>query len=69
MMALKEKSGEPYLFHPLEVAIIAVEVLGLGTTSAICGLLHDTVEDTEMTLDDIESAFDKKTRNIIDGLT
>ena len=66
---IKRKSGEPYLFHPLEVAIIAVEVLGLGTTSAICGLLHDTVEDTEMTLDDIESAFDKKTRNIIDGLT
>lgn len=66
---VKRKSGEPYLFHPLEVAIIAVEVLGLGSTSAICSLLHDTVEDTELTLEEIETAFDPKIKNIVDGLT
>ncbi|MDG1098106.1 MAG: RelA/SpoT family protein [Bacteroidia bacterium] len=66
---VKRKSGEPYLFHPLEVAIIAVEVLGLGSTSAICALLHDTVEDTELTLEEIETAFDPKIKNIVDGLT
>ncbi len=63
------KSGEPYIFHPLAVAQIAVGELGLGATSAICALLHDVVEDTEVTLDDIEESFGPKIASIIDGLT
>ena len=66
---MKRKSGEPYLFHPIEVAIIAVEVLGLGSTSVICALLHDTVEDTSLTLEDVELTFGKQVRDIVDGLT
>lgn len=63
------KSGEPYIFHPLAVAQIAVGELGLGVTSAVCALLHDVVEDTEITLDDIERKFGSKVAEIIDGLT
>jgi GTP pyrophosphokinase len=63
------KSGEPYIFHPLAVAQIAVSELGLGPTSVICALLHDVVEDTEITLDDIEHRFGPKVASIIDGLT
>lgn len=63
------KSGEPYIFHPLEVAEIAVSELGLGATSVVCALLHDVVEDTDTTLDDIEHRFGKDVANIIDGLT
>lgn len=63
------KSGEPYIFHPLAVAQIAVGELGLGPTSAVCALLHDVVEDTDMTLDDIEVRFGPKVASIIDGLT
>lgn len=63
------KSGEPYIFHPLEVAEIAVSELGLGETSVVCALLHDVVEDTDITLDDIEHRFGKDVANIIDGLT
>lgn len=63
------KSGEPYIFHPLAVAQIAVGELGLGATSAVCALLHDVVEDTEITLDDIEQTFGPKVASIIDGLT
>jgi GTP pyrophosphokinase len=63
------KSGEPYIFHPLAVAQIAVGELGLGPTSAICALLHDVVEDTEITLEDIEHRFGAKVASIIDGLT
>jgi len=63
------KSGEPYIFHPLAVAQIAAAELGLGATSVICALLHDVVEDTEITLEDIERKFGSKVANIIGGLT
>jgi GTP pyrophosphokinase len=66
---MRRKSGEPYIFHPLAVARICAEEIGLGTTSIVCAFLHDTVEDTTVTLDDIENQFGGKTRNIIDGLT
>ena len=65
----RRKSGEPYIYHPLEVARIAVEEIGLGTTSAICALLHDVVEDTETRLHDIEREFGNVVARIIDGLT
>lgn len=66
---MRRKSGEPYILHPLAVARIAVEEIGLGVTSAICALLHDTVEDTEISLEDIEREFNKYIAKIIDGLT
>jgi GTP pyrophosphokinase len=66
---MRRKSGEPYILHPLAVARIAVEEIGLGVTSAICALLHDTVEDTEITLDDITRDFNTHIARIIDGLT
>ena len=66
---MRRKSGEPYIYHPLAVAKIAAEELGLGTTAIVCALLHDTVEDTDITLDDIQNLFGKKERTIIDGLT
>jgi GTP pyrophosphokinase len=66
---MRRKSGEPYIYHPIAVAKIAAEEIGLDTTSIVCALLHDTVEDTEITLDDIQSLFGKKERTIIDGLT
>src|ERR1700712_551410 len=53
----RRKSGEPYILHPLAVAQIVVEEIGLGVTSTICALLHDVVEDTEMTLEDIGHEF------------
>ena len=51
---MRRKSGEPYIFHPIAVAHIAAKEIGLGTTSIICALLHDVVEDTDYTLKDIE---------------
>ncbi|TXC81440.1 RelA/SpoT family protein [Luteibaculum oceani] len=66
---MRRKSGEPYIYHPIAVARITAEEIGLGTTGIICALLHDTVEDTEITLDDIENWFGPKCRQIIDGLT
>lgn len=66
---MRRKSGEPYIYHPLEVAQICVEEIGLGTTAIICALLHDVVEDTDTTLQDIEKDFGKKVAQIIDGLT
>ena len=66
---MRRKSGEPYIYHPIAVAQIAAEEIGLGTTSIVCALLHDVVEDTDMTLDDIEREFGKKIAKIIDGLT
>lgn len=65
----RRKSGEPYIYHPISVARIVASELGLDTTSIICALLHDTVEDTSLTLDDVEKLFGKKERNIVDGLT
>ena len=66
---MRRKSGEPFIYHPLAVAHIAAKEVGLGKTSIICALLHDVVEDTDYTLDDINNAFGKKTTKIIDGLT
>lgn len=66
---MRRKSGEPYIFHPIAVARICGEEMGLGATSVACALLHDTVEDTDISLDDIESMFGLKVRKIIDGLT
>ncbi|MFD1631267.1 RelA/SpoT family protein [Pseudopedobacter beijingensis] len=66
---MRRKSGEPYIYHPIAVAQIAAEEIGLGTTSIVCALLHDVVEDTHITLEDIEREFGKKCAKIIDGLT
>jgi guanosine-3',5'-bis(diphosphate) 3'-pyrophosphohydrolase len=66
---MRRKSGEPYIYHPIAVAQIAAEEIGLGTTSIVCALLHDVVEDTDITLDEIEREFGKKVTKIIDGLT
>jgi guanosine-3',5'-bis(diphosphate) 3'-pyrophosphohydrolase len=66
---MRRKSGEPYIYHPIAVAQIAAEEIGLGTTSIVCSLLHDVVEDTEISLEDIEREFGKKAAKIIDGLT
>ncbi len=66
---MRRKSGEPYIYHPISVARICTDEMGLGTTGIVCALLHDTVEDTHITLDDIEDLFGKEVRLIIDGLT
>ncbi|MCD9019311.1 RelA/SpoT family protein [Parachryseolinea silvisoli] len=66
---MRRKSGEPFIFHPLAVAEICVEEIGLGTTSIIAALMHDVVEDTDIELIDIERMFGKKIAKIIDGLT
>jgi guanosine-3',5'-bis(diphosphate) 3'-pyrophosphohydrolase len=66
---MRRKSGEPYIYHPIAVAQIAAEEIGLGTTSIVCALLHDVVEDTDITLEDVEREFGKKVAKIIDGLT
>lgn len=66
---MRRKSGEPYIFHPIAVARICAEEMGLGTTAIVCALLHDTVEDTYITLNDIEELFGHKVRVIINGLT
>ncbi len=66
---MRRKSGEPYIYHPIAVARIVAEEIGLGTTAIVSALLHDTVEDTELTLDDVEHLFGDKVRSIIDGLT
>ncbi|NML20571.1 bifunctional (p)ppGpp synthetase/guanosine-3',5'-bis(diphosphate) 3'-pyrophosphohydrolase [Pseudoflavitalea sp. G-6-1-2] len=66
---MRRKSGEPYILHPLAVARICVEEIGLGVRSTICALLHDTVEDTDITLEDIEREFGGEIARIVDGLT
>ena len=66
---MRRKSGEPYIFHPIAVAMICVEEIGLGVRSTICALLHDTVEDTDITLDDVRSEFGNEIAKIVDGLT
>ena len=66
---MRRKSGEPYILHPLAVARICVEEIGLGVRSTICALLHDTVEDTDITLEDVERAFGSEIARIVDGLT
>ncbi|MCF8339552.1 MAG: RelA/SpoT family protein [Chitinophagaceae bacterium] len=66
---MRRKSGEPYILHPIAVSRICVEEIGLGVRSTICALLHDTVEDTDITLEDIEKEFGSEIAKIIDGLT
>ncbi len=66
---MRRKSGEPYILHPLAVARICVEEIGLGIRSTICALLHDTVEDTDITLQDISREFGPEIAKIVDGLT
>ena len=64
---MRRKSGEPYILHPLAVARICSEEIGLGVRSTICALLHDTVEDTDITLEDIEREFSSEIARIVDG--
>lgn len=66
---IKRRSGEPYIMHPLAVARIAVGEIGLGSTSICSALLHDVVEDTDYTVEDIENLFGPKIAQIVDGLT
>ena len=66
---MRRKSGEPYIYHPLAVAQICVDEIGLGTSSIVSALLHDVVEDTEWEISDIEREFGSKIARIIDGLT
>ncbi len=66
---MRRKSGEPFIFHPLSVAEICAEEIGLGTTSIIAALIHDVVEDTDIELADVERMFGKKIAKIVDGLT
>ncbi len=66
---VRRRSGEPYIMHPLAVAKIATSEIGLGTTSVIAALLHDVVEDTDYTVEDISNLFGPKVASIVDGLT
>ncbi len=66
---MRRKSGEPYILHPIAVAKISVEEIGLGVRSTIAALLHDTVEDTDITLDDVKREFGSEITKIVDGLT
>ena len=66
---VRRLSGEPYIMHPIAVAQIACEEMGLGSTSICAALLHDVVEDTDYTVEDIENIFGSKIAQIVDGLT
>ncbi|MBR7018058.1 MAG: bifunctional (p)ppGpp synthetase/guanosine-3',5'-bis(diphosphate) 3'-pyrophosphohydrolase [Prevotella sp.] len=66
---VRRLSGEPYIMHPIAVAQIACSEIGLGSTSICSALLHDVVEDTDYTVEDIENIFGKKIAQIVDGLT
>ena len=66
---VRRRSGEPYIMHPLAVARIVVKEIGLGSTSICSALLHDVVEDTEYTVEDIRNLFGDKIASIVDGLT
>lgn len=66
---VKRLSGEPYIMHPITVAMIACKEMGLGSTSICAALLHDVVEDTDYTVEDLENLFGKKIAMIVDGLT
>ena len=66
---VRRRSGEPYILHPIEVAQIVVKEIGLGYKSMTAALLHDVVEDTEYTVDDIRALFGDKVASLVDGLT
>ena len=66
---IKRRSGEPYIMHPIAVAQIVCNEIGLGSTSICAALLHDVVEDTDYTVEDIENIFGPKIAQIVDGLT
>ncbi len=66
---MRRKSGEPYIMHPISVAKIVNQEIGLGARSIAAALLHDVVEDTDYTLEDVERDFDSKIASLIDGLT
>ena len=65
----RRKSGEPYILHPIEVARIVHVEIGLGPTAITCALLHDVVEDTKYTLEEVKESFGKRVGLIVDGLT
>ena len=65
----RRKTGEPYIYHPIEVAKIVANEIGLGATSIACALLHDVIEDSEYTYEDINKMFGKKIADIVNGLT
>ena len=66
---IRRRSGEPYIMHPIAVATIVSQEIGLGSTSISAALLHDVVEDTDYTVEDIEAQFGHKIARIVDGLT
>jgi GTP pyrophosphokinase len=66
---IRRRSGEPYIMHPIAVAHIVAKEIGLGSTSICAALLHDVVEDTDYTVEDIENLFNKRIALIVDGLT
>jgi GTP pyrophosphokinase len=65
----RRKTGEPYIFHPIAVAKIVADEIGLGATSIVAALLHDVVEDTDYTIEDIEQLFGETVARIVNGLT
>ncbi len=65
----RRKTGEPYIFHPIAVAKIVAEEIGLGATSIAAALLHDVIEDSDYTYEDIEKLFGKKIADVVNGLT
>ncbi len=66
---MRRRSGEPYILHPLAVALIVCKEMGLGSTSIVCALLHDVVEDTEYTTENLSELFGSKVADIVEGLT
>ena len=66
---VRRRSGEPYIMHPIAVARIASQEIGLGSTSICAALLHDVVEDTDYTVEDIEQHFGPKIAQLVEGLT
>ncbi len=66
---IRRRSGEPYILHPIAVATIVSQEIGLGSTSICAALLHDVVEDTDYTVEDLEAQFGKKIAKIVEGLT
>jgi len=66
---VRRRSGEPYIMHPISVAMIVVDEIGLGVKSVMAALLHDVVEDTDYTVEDIQSMFGPKVAQMVDGLT